>query len=61
MTESLLHVCRDCGRYTLRDVCPQCGGPTRTPHPARFNPTDRYGKYRRLLLEASRPSAPAER
>jgi H/ACA ribonucleoprotein complex subunit 3 len=56
MTDSLLKVCRACTRYTFRAVCPECGAPTRTPHPARFNPGDRYGKYRRLLL-AAQPAA----
>ncbi len=55
MTESLLRVCRECGRYTLRAKCPDCGAETRTPHPARFSPTDRYGKYRRMLTQATRP------
>jgi H/ACA ribonucleoprotein complex subunit 3 len=50
MTDSLLRVCRACARYTFKDACPDCGAPTRTPHPARFSPGDRYGKYRRLLL-----------
>ncbi|MGA9840422.1 MAG: RNA-protein complex protein Nop10 [Thermoplasmata archaeon] len=54
MTESLLHVCRACSRYTLRSKCPECGAATRTPHPARFDPGDRYGKYRRMLTEATR-------
>jgi H/ACA ribonucleoprotein complex subunit 3 len=54
MTESLLQVCRTCHRYTLRAKCPECGAGTRTPHPARFDPGDRYGKYRRMLTEASR-------
>ncbi len=58
MTESILRVCRGCGRYTLRATCPACGGSTRTPHPARFSPGDRYGRYRRMLEDASRP-APA--
>ncbi len=53
MTESLLRVCRSCGRYTLRTSCPDCHAPTRTPHPARFSPNDRYGKYRRMLTEAT--------
>ncbi len=57
MTESLLRVCRACGRYTLRAECPGCGAATRTPHPARFSPSDRYGKYRRLLAEANRSAA----
>jgi H/ACA ribonucleoprotein complex subunit 3 len=35
------------GTYTLKPVCPACGEPTGTPHPARFSPQDPYGKYRR--------------
>ncbi len=54
MTESVLRVCRGCGRYTFREKCPECGGATRTPHPARFDPGDRYGKYRRMLTAAAR-------
>jgi rRNA maturation protein Nop10 len=54
MTEALLHVCRSCDRYTLRATCPACGLPTRTPHPARYDATDRYGTYRRRLLAAVR-------
>jgi H/ACA ribonucleoprotein complex subunit 3 len=54
MTESMMHVCRACRRYTLSEACPACGGPTRTPHPARFDATDRYGAYRRRLLAAVR-------
>ena len=51
MTESLLRVCRTCGRYTLGATCPVDHGETRTPHPARFSPQDRWGKYRRALQE----------
>jgi rRNA maturation protein Nop10 len=54
MTDALLRVCRVCGRYTFRADCPDGHGPTRTPHPARFDPGDRYGKYRRRLTEAAR-------
>jgi H/ACA ribonucleoprotein complex subunit 3 len=50
MTESILRVCRACARYTFRDRCPDCQAATRTPHPARYNSADRYGKYRRRLL-----------
>lgn len=53
MTESLLHVCRACGRYTFSDSCPEGHGATRTPHPARYSPHDRWGKYRRALYEAA--------
>ena len=59
MTESVLKVCRGCGRYTFRAKCPECGGATRTPHPARFDPGDRYGKYRRMLTAVTRaPEGP---
>jgi H/ACA ribonucleoprotein complex subunit 3 len=56
MTESLIRICRGCHRYTLRERCPECTGATRTPHPARFNPHDRWGRYRRMLLD--RPQDP---
>jgi len=54
MTDSILRVCRACSRYTLSGACPSCGASTRTPHPARFDATDRYGTYRRRLLAAVR-------
>ncbi|MCS7132069.1 MAG: RNA-protein complex protein Nop10 [Hadesarchaea archaeon] len=41
--------CKNCGRYTLKDLCPNCGGKTISPHPPKFSPQDPYGKYRRLL------------
>jgi H/ACA ribonucleoprotein complex subunit 3 len=53
MTESLLRVCRLCGRYTLASTCPVDRAETRTPHPARFSPQDRWGKYRRALQAES--------
>ncbi|HEV2316766.1 MAG TPA: RNA-protein complex protein Nop10 [Thermoplasmata archaeon] len=58
MTESRLHRCRSCGRYTLSGRCPACGGEVGTPHPARFSPQDRYARYRRALLAADAPSRP---
>ncbi len=45
--------CRDCGRYTLRQVCPSCGAATDRPGPARYSPEDRYGSYRRALKRAT--------
>ncbi len=53
MTESILRVCRACARYTFKAECPDCHALTRTPHPARFDPGDRYGKYRRMLRNAT--------
>ncbi|HKS59815.1 MAG TPA: RNA-protein complex protein Nop10 [Thermoplasmata archaeon] len=52
MTDSRLKRCPGCSRYTLHEACPECGMPTRSPHPVRFSPEDRYGKYRRALQEA---------
>ena len=37
--------------YTLQQKCPVCGGATRTAHPPRFSPQDRFGKYRRQVKE----------
>uniref|UniRef100_A0A7J3X550 Ribosome biogenesis protein Nop10 n=1 Tax=Thermofilum pendens TaxID=2269 RepID=A0A7J3X550_THEPE len=46
----LLRKCAVCGRYTLReDSCPYCGGPVKSPHPAKFSPEDPYGPYRRRM------------
>jgi H/ACA ribonucleoprotein complex subunit 3 len=59
VTESILRLCRGCGRYTLAEKCPACRGATRTPHPARFSPGDRYGKYRRMLTDATAPATGA--
>jgi len=41
--------CMGCGSYTLKGTCPDCNGNTSTPHPPRFSPEDKYGKYRRQL------------
>ncbi|MHC1626551.1 MAG: RNA-protein complex protein Nop10 [Methanoculleaceae archaeon] len=38
--------CPKDGRYTLKETCPVCGGRTRTAHPARFSPDDRFSRYR---------------
>ncbi|MGI0054657.1 MAG: RNA-protein complex protein Nop10 [Thermoplasmata archaeon] len=57
MTDPELRRCVGAGHYSLHTTCPECGTATRTPHPARFSPQDRYGKYRRLLLAQSEPSS----
>ena len=38
--------CLSCGRYTLKRECPGCGGGTKSAHPARFSPDDKYARYR---------------
>lgn len=45
--------CRTCGTYTLEEAC-GCGSVAVTPHPPRFSPEDRYGKYRRRLKALAR-------
>ncbi|WP_456371287.1 RNA-protein complex protein Nop10 [Geoglobus sp.] len=47
--KSRIRKCCDCGRYTLRESCPECGGKTYMPIPPRFSPEDPYGRYRRML------------
>ncbi|WP_011753500.1 RNA-protein complex protein Nop10 [Thermofilum pendens] len=50
MSRGILRRCEKCGLYTLRqDKCPYCGGPVKTPHPAKFSPDDKYGEYRRKI------------
>jgi len=47
--QSLLKKCPRCKIYTLEEYCPKCGSKTRVPHPPKFSPEDKYGKYRRLM------------
>ncbi len=46
--------CTGCGRYTLKNSCPKCGTETRSAHPAKFSPDDKYMRYR--LAERYGPS-----
>jgi len=50
--KSLMLRCVECGRYTLSEKCPYCGGRAVTPHPARYSPDDRYARYRSPLAYA---------
>lgn len=53
MTTSAIQVCADWRDhhdrpvYTLEDTCPDCGGDAIQSSPARFNPEDPHGTYRR--------------
>ncbi|WP_089383037.1 RNA-protein complex protein Nop10 [Halorubrum vacuolatum] len=40
--------------YTLRAECPECGSATENSAPAPFDPTDRYGEYRRRVRRRRR-------
>ncbi|MFQ6060716.1 MAG: RNA-protein complex protein Nop10 [Thermoplasmata archaeon] len=46
---SAIRRCKSCEKYTLKDLCPSCGGRTRMAIPPRYSPEDRYGEYRRKL------------
>ncbi len=50
---SKIKQCAACYRYTLKEACPACGGPTAATKPARFSPDDPYGRYRRALKAQS--------
>ncbi len=41
-----LRVCLECNAYTLKEKCRLCGGDTKSAHPAKFSPDDRYMRYR---------------
>ena len=38
--------CSKCFMYTLEEECLHCNEPTKSVHPAKFSPDDRYMKYR---------------
>jgi len=42
----LIRRCDKCVLYTLKEECPKCGSETRSPHPAKFSPSDKYAKYK---------------
>lgn len=44
-----MRYCAPCADYTLKDICPRCGGPAGQKTPAKFSPEDHYGVYRRKL------------
>lgn len=37
----------------MSQTCRKCGSSSVMPHPPRFSPEDRYGKYRRKLMAMS--------
>ncbi|WP_299268708.1 RNA-protein complex protein Nop10 [Halorientalis sp.] len=40
--------------YTLAETCPECGAEAVNSAPAPFDPTDRYGEYRRAIKRRNR-------
>jgi len=49
MTHAVMRYCAKCADYTLKDICPRCGGKATQKTPAKFSPEDHYGEYRRKL------------
>ncbi|MEM3399570.1 MAG: nucleolar RNA-binding Nop10p family protein [Candidatus Micrarchaeia archaeon] len=43
-----LKKCCVCSRYTMKEEC--CDKKTRTAHPPKFSPEDKWARYRRKLL-----------
>ena len=39
--------CEDCGKYTMKETCSKCDKKTINPKPAKYDPNDPYGSYRR--------------
>eukprot|EP01080_Neovahlkampfia_damariscottae_P007597 gene7597-11920_t len=42
----LLRFCNTCDRYTIHETCTDCKSTTRSGHPARFTPEDKFSKHR---------------
>jgi H/ACA ribonucleoprotein complex subunit 3 len=47
--KALVLKCSSCGKYTISEKCPYCGGKTVTVHPAKYSPDDKYARYRSPL------------
>ena len=41
-----LRKCAECGAYTIKEICKQCDQATKSVHPAKFSPDDKYLRYR---------------
>ena len=41
-----LRKCPECNRYTLKEKCRKCNVDTKSAHPAKFSPDDKYMRYR---------------
>ena len=39
--------CKGCGKFTMAETCPSCGGDAVNPKPPKFSIEDKVGKYRR--------------
>jgi len=48
-----MKICPKCNTYTMEEICSVCKVPTVNPHPPKFSPEDKYGKYRRIIKKES--------
>lgn len=46
--------CEHCVQYTLGKRCPHCKAVTKSAHPARFSPDDKFSRQRVTLLRRFR-------
>ena len=44
--KSQIRKCDKCDNYTLKNNCQKCNNSTKSAHPAKFSPDDKYLKYR---------------
>ena len=44
-------ICGECRQYTMKEMCPKCKIKTINPKPAKYDPKDPYGSYRRKAKE----------
>lgn len=50
----MLKKCPKCKKYTMEEICKKCKIKTINPHPPKFSPSNKYGKYRRVLKDLSK-------
>ena len=46
-----IHFCNICSKYTMKEVCPSCGGKANLAKPPKYSPEDKYADYRRESKE----------
>ncbi|MEM0159142.1 MAG: RNA-protein complex protein Nop10 [Thermoplasmataceae archaeon] len=44
--KSLIRICKSCGSYTMKEICPNCMGNTVVALPPKFSPNDRFQRFR---------------
>jgi len=47
-----IRICKNCYKYSLKEICPECNIETHDPHPPKFSLEDKYIRYR--VIDAHR-------